>query len=206
MSLNNNTGFYQCKFNKFNLVVDANTSYFNATKLCKQRNRQFRYLLNNNRTKTVVASHFGTANLAAVTYEIKNKSISVQFHGMYVHRDLLEYVIEWMCAKPKLLDLSGSLCIVTNKYLEAKSVYMIISTTNIEKLLNKLNYPLIHEFYDLYFCKCVHKVHKAKKIEKMVHLSLTEHRVRDTNFFEVDFYYLQSILSEMVEDEIDIVN
>ena len=46
--------FYYGKFGEFTLVIDKNTGFFNATKLCKQSNKKYSNWFSNKRTISLI--------------------------------------------------------------------------------------------------------------------------------------------------------
>lgn len=103
MSLNNicfehiKDTFYYGQFGDFRLVIDKTTGFFNATKLCKQGNKEYKAWFRLERTKKLVDYISDDRHLAE--YEIKQNNkyeLSKQVSGTYVCKELILDIASWI--------------------------------------------------------------------------------------------------------------
>ncbi|CCU56203.1 N1R/p28-like protein [Mythimna separata entomopoxvirus 'L'] len=96
--------FYYGLFGDFKLIIDKNTGYFNATKLCKDGGKRFKKWLENDRSKELIEcfdKDFGSPNSdhQKSTYIIESKGtnkLDLLISGTYVCDDLLLSISTWI--------------------------------------------------------------------------------------------------------------
>lgn len=93
--------FYFGKLGEFNLVIDKNTGFFNATKLCKQGNKQYSHWFQLKRTKDLLTciKNYPGDRQGNFVYEIKapnNVEINKEFSGTYVTKELILDIASWI--------------------------------------------------------------------------------------------------------------
>jgi len=102
--------FYYGKFGEFRLVVDKNTGCFNATKLCKEGNKDFNQWKRLERVKELIKfyengnPHFKNAESCygdshSSFYEIKlqnNDILNKKITGQYVQKDFILDIASWI--------------------------------------------------------------------------------------------------------------
>ncbi|CCA61373.1 transcriptional regulator [Diadromus pulchellus ascovirus 4a] len=113
MSLNNiafesiDDRFYYGNFGEFRIVVDKSTGYFNATKLCKQGNKNYSHWTRLDKTKNLIKylelqnrpPHLAGGSNTSSIYEVKqgNKSdIHKQTSGTYICKELILDLASWI--------------------------------------------------------------------------------------------------------------
>lgn len=92
--------FYYGKFENFTLVIDKNTLCFNATKLCRESNKDFKKWIELERTQELI-NYYKSKKIQNISYGITfnilgedelNKIIT----GEYIHRYLLFDIASWI--------------------------------------------------------------------------------------------------------------
>lgn len=87
-------------FGDFKLIIDRETGYFNATKLCQDGGRRFHKWLENKQAKDLLEScKSDHPNSPAARYTIegnKNKIYNEIISGTYVHEDLILNIACWV--------------------------------------------------------------------------------------------------------------
>ena len=85
-------------YNNIEIIIDTETGYVNATKLCKNENKDFRTFCKSMRYSELVEL-FNKENTpeqkcAGLKYELKSQ-FSPQIRGQYIHPDFINFVCEW---------------------------------------------------------------------------------------------------------------
>jgi len=97
--------FYYGKFGEFKIVIDKNTGCFNATKLCMDGGKEFRFWSRLDRAKELIAffaqnsDKSRRADLHGGFYEIKadNKDVlNKQITGQYVQKEFILDIASWI--------------------------------------------------------------------------------------------------------------
>jgi len=92
--------FYYGKFGEFRLVIDKNTGCFNATKLCKEGNKDFNQWKRLERVKELLKFYENShVDPHSYFYEIKggNKNvISAKTTGQYVQKEFILDIASWI--------------------------------------------------------------------------------------------------------------
>ncbi len=94
--------FYYGLFGDFKLVIDKNTGYFNATKLCAEGGKEYKFWFRLERTKKLVEYYQksrGENPHPGFSYEIKgdNKDLPTQSTtGTYVPKELILDIASWI--------------------------------------------------------------------------------------------------------------
>ena len=108
MSLNNivieqiKDNYYRGEFLGLNLVIDKNTGYFNASKLCRDGKKEFKDWLKNKKTKELmkyISKIHPPENSPVGGYKIKTGHKSVESNeiaGTYVCKELILDIASWI--------------------------------------------------------------------------------------------------------------
>ncbi len=90
--------FYYGLFGDFKLVIDKNTGYFNATKLCKVGNKKFNDWSRLEKSKNMVEYYQPRYGISRIGYEIKgnNDLLNKQVTGTYVPKELILDIASWI--------------------------------------------------------------------------------------------------------------
>ena len=109
MSLNNivieqiNDNYYRGEFLGLDLVIDKNTGYFNATKLCQDGNREFKTWHRTKKTKDLIKYvskiYYGADLHRNGLYEVKDGKRCVttkDISGTYVCKELILDIASWI--------------------------------------------------------------------------------------------------------------
>lgn len=129
----------------FKIVIDRNTGYFNATKLCIRSNKLYKTWFQNKKTKElfeIFESQYHNDN--GSSYEIQgennNDDLTKQYTGVYIHPDLLLNVGMWISTRCyfKCLDILKN----QNFKIEEKSIKNPLK--DLENKIVEQNNKLIH--------------------------------------------------------------
>ncbi|CCU56402.1 N1R/p28-like protein [Mythimna separata entomopoxvirus 'L'] len=95
--------FYYGLFGDFKLVIDKNTGYFNATKLCNLGGKRFKDWMKLDRSKILILCVQSRGEKSPLNfYTVKdsnNNEISKQITGQYVCDDLILDISAWLSAE-----------------------------------------------------------------------------------------------------------
>ena len=152
MSLNNiiieqiNENYYRGEFLGLNLIIDKNTGYFNATKLCQDGNKQFSHWFRSKNTKELLKCVSKILRPPDVEggelYEVKSQQKSItskQISGTYVCKELILDIASWISPD---FYLKCNEIIINHATEEVKKKYEIKlqeKDDKIDKLLRKMD-------------------------------------------------------------------
>lgn len=94
-----NNDFSYGYFKDFNIIIDKNTGCFNATKLCKSGNKQYRYWLGLERTKELINEFYNIycTDPNSISYDIKPDKINkYSVSGIYLCKELFLDLASWI--------------------------------------------------------------------------------------------------------------
>lgn len=190
--------FYFENHGDLRIVVDKNTGYFNATKLCAQRKKFYKHWIQNKRTKNLLAKVFCENKLPI--YEIKQNNkyqLNKQISGTYIPIELIDDLIQWINSNPEK-DTQGIVYIITSDIHENNNIYKIGYTINLKRRLEQFNAYRLEEVEPLFRVVESFNFKNAYKAEQNIHKKLEEFRINCTEFFKCD---LQTIKDVILQEE-----
>lgn len=87
--------FWYGLFGDFKLIIDKETGYFNATKLCKDSGKLFKHWLENNRTKELIA-YFSSGDEHNELFNVVKCADCEVITGTYVPKELILDITSWI--------------------------------------------------------------------------------------------------------------
>ena len=83
------------KYYDFDVTIDTNTGYINATKLCADGGKEIKDWFMNECNKELVESYIKLININTLTYSINGGNIT-ETSGTYVHPKLITHITSWV--------------------------------------------------------------------------------------------------------------
>lgn len=85
-------------FGDFKLVIDKDTGFFNATKLCKNGGKSFKHWLENKKSKELIQYLSSSRNSGRqeIIYEVRKGTDRNAINGTYVVKDLITHIACWI--------------------------------------------------------------------------------------------------------------
>lgn len=90
-----NDNYSKAKYGDFDVIMDMNTGYINATNLCVDGGKQLKDWFMNDSNKEVVESYIKLFNINTLTYSINGCNIT-ETSGTYVHPKLITHITSWV--------------------------------------------------------------------------------------------------------------
>ena len=94
-----NDVYSKAKYAGFDVIMNMETGYINATKLCSDGGKQMKNWLRNDCNKELI-EYFdkinGGSNLSRHKYEVKNGTKCNNINGTYVHPKLIPHIASWV--------------------------------------------------------------------------------------------------------------
>lgn len=184
--------FWYGKYSNYNVVLDKNTGYINASKFCMNNGKTFSAWHQNIKTKQL----FDT--FETPSYQIKgcNKDeIQKQYTGTYILPEILLHLITWIDDMKNKEIKRGLIYVITNSYLEYMDIYQIGTCNgNIQERVDYINKTR----HSLEFCfvKLLYSCDNVKKLEFNIYNKLNNYRDHE-EFFNCPL----NIIEEMFKQE-----
>lgn len=170
--------FYYKVINDFKLIIDKDTGYFNANKLCHQNGKNFFQWSRLDRSKRLLQEHKNNGGIDA--YKIKcgpRNVLDNQISGTYIPLELLEEIKDWMKHANK-----GYVYVVTNDYLQPQNIYNIGFERNIERRMKAFN--KYRQFEPQFYHILLFESENAQDLKTELHSNLKTFALGD-DFFKV---------------------
>jgi len=90
-----NDNYSIAKYHDFDVTIDTNTEYINATKLCADGGKDIKDWFMNDSNKELVESYIKLININTLTYSINGGNIT-ETSGTYVHPKLITHITSWV--------------------------------------------------------------------------------------------------------------
>uniref|UniRef100_V5GSQ5 Putative KilA-N domain-containing protein n=1 Tax=Anoplophora glabripennis TaxID=217634 RepID=V5GSQ5_ANOGL len=158
------------------IIIDKDTGYFNATKLCQDGGKEFKYWLRNKRSKELMryyVSESARGEKYPSSYYIHGNQYDI-ISGTYLHPTMLGEVIQWIWLS-RTEENGGYVYIATTMKYGARNVYKVGYTKDPEQRLKEFNNYRAN--FDLFFYVDLTRVSSAKESETAVHQTLESYRV-----------------------------
>lgn len=181
--------FWYVQYNDLKIVVDRNTGYVNASKLCEKNNKEYSLWDKNKKTMELFEK------LENPSYEIKSDNINElteKYTGNYIHIYLLKYLISWIQSNKN--ELKNLVYVISNKYLEPQNIYKIgMTNKTIEEKLQWINK---HRYSsDLCFVKLLYSCDNSNKLKYTIHEKLKNYR-ENGEYFKCQLSVIEEAFSE----------
>ena len=85
------------------VIIMTKNDYINATRLCKDQGKRFKYWLENQVSKQLVSTLSKEKNISEELILIKNMKGPNETRGTYVHRNLMFSIVSWISAKNAIM-------------------------------------------------------------------------------------------------------
>jgi hypothetical protein len=130
------------KFGDFNVIIMKDSGYINASKICKDADKEFRHWNANNYTNQLIDTLSSNSGISRCDLMIQNKGGSSKdafLRGTYVHPKLIVHIASW-CSPEYALKVSD----IVNEYhikeaVEEKEKLLKKKQDKIDKLSNKVD-------------------------------------------------------------------
>ena len=94
-----NDVYSKAKYAGFDVIMNMETGYINATKLCADGGKQMKNWIRNDCNKELI-EYFDKitdgSNLSRHKYEVRNGTKCNNINGTYVHPDLIPHIASWV--------------------------------------------------------------------------------------------------------------
>lgn len=160
------------------LVVDKETGYFNATKMCNQYGKNFFQWARLDGSKDLLQKYKDNGGID--TYRIRGgprNNINRQITGTYIPLKFLENIKEWI----KQTD-RGFVYVVTNGNLQPQNIYNIGFDKNIIRKMNTFN--RYRQFEPQFYHTFLFESENAKDLKIWLHFILQKYDLGN-DFFKV---------------------
>lgn len=166
------------------IIIDRQTGYINATKLCLQEHKSYGNWVQNKKIKLLMnnfepqnkTTYYGTC------YTIKGNNsdeIRKKYTGTYIHSELFPHLIYWLDKNKN--DNILFIYVMTNNYLEPQNIYKIgITKRTLDvplKFINKTRH-----YSEYYFVKILYTCNNSKTIDFILRYDLQKYRENSTYF------------------------
>ena len=91
-----NKDYSKAKYGEFDVIMDTNTGYINATKLCADGGRRYKKWYENKSNKELIEYFNGGPNSVRHSYELRDGAKSNNINGTYVHPKLITHIASWV--------------------------------------------------------------------------------------------------------------
>lgn len=117
------------------VLIMTRNGYINATKMCQDENKQFRFWLQNDFSKELLDELEQSEIFPSGLMMIKIGTGSNDYRGTYVHLDLIPHVASWISAKfaLKVSKIVNGYLLKEQKILNSK---LIIDNSKKDKIIN----------------------------------------------------------------------
>lgn len=167
--------FYYAEYYGLRVIIDKNSEYFNATKLCFFAFKKYKTWRENNITR------FLFDLIEKYTMEEQELHIDIPsqpaISGIYLNIFFIKFIYEWMNAEP---DMSGYVYIITNKEFENNNLFMIGYAKNFVRKMSELNKNM--KFFTKFHTVILYESFNAKLLETKIHTQLKEYKTSDGCF------------------------